>query len=49
MAKKRHKKRSSKKTGKYCVKVGVRKVSCHRKKRLAKKAAKRHGGRVVKG
>jgi len=34
---------------KWCVKAGKRTVSCHRLKRAAKKAATRHGGRVVKG
>jgi hypothetical protein len=32
----------------WCVKSGKRTLSCHRLKRVAKKAARRSGGRVVK-
>lgn len=48
MAKKR-KRRSGKKVGKYCVMKGGKRVSCHRKKRVATKMARRKGGRVVGG
>jgi len=41
-------KKRTKKTGKYCVKSGKRTMSCHRKKSVANRAARKFKrGRVV--